>query len=692
MKKYIVLLIGTCLSILCSAQNHHAIQVYHGSDVHSYSFAEIDSIAHDRESFIRIYGNHGKVTTYSIEEVDSISIRPDYLKFYKIDDNCLEGWDEGIIADNTLNHELSIYVVEKFDSLRSIYTVHFNRLSQGKAEYGITFYINLEKQIERMMVNNYCYTAISEDDPTSFVGFFENGVFPLVYEDEVDSWGWNLPLSQQGKEAPGAWGVITTALNTYDIGWLLDYLGKREIGEFALSIGSLEIESLMDVLKIPAGKRVVGTALVEALLRPYQNRMKSGFYNDCVPQITEITKDNISVRINGIENLQDFYPQVFASVGTSKKVNLVVLISDKANDMTYSKCKYKTSQIQLDKNTSTVNLSVPIDMTSGTYYLRPMLITDQVLEKQFDIAREWYVQYGDIRMYNYPKVTIGNITTNSCHYHDSSSEYSVDVTIDATIETLQGVSLWGVGVYSSNGELLKEISTTSDNAAYSFRYQDILPASSLDSTSHTIKLRAVPFTVRKTQNDKAYGEAKDFEVKKDLCPDDNHPHMIDLGIGAKWACCNVGAHEPEDYGGYYAWGETAEKDDYSKENYLFYSRENISGTQYDAARVNWGAPWRMPSEAEWRAFYRNCSSEWTTVNGIYGRRFTGPNGNSIFLPAAGYREDGNLIRRGRDGCYWSGPIYSEDWWYVWKLSFTDGKTDWYFHHRTHGLSVRPVSE
>ena len=181
-------------------------------------------------------------------------------------------------------------------------------------------------------------------------------------------------------------------------------------------------------------------------------------------------------------------------------------------------------------------------------------------------------------------------------------------------------------------------------------------------------------------------------MKKDLCPDDNHPHMIDLGIGAKWACCNVGAHEPEGYGGYYAWGETAEKDDYSKENYLFYSRENISGTQYDAARVNWGAPWRMPNKAEWGAFYRNCSSEWTTVNGIYGRRFTGPNGNSIFLPAAGYREDGNLIRRGRDGCYWSGPIYSEDWWYVWKLSFTDGKTEWYFHHRTHGLSVRPVSE
>lgn len=60
MKKYIVLLIGTCLSILCSAQNHHAIQVYHGSDVHSYSFAGIDSIAHDREFFIRIYGNFGE--------------------------------------------------------------------------------------------------------------------------------------------------------------------------------------------------------------------------------------------------------------------------------------------------------------------------------------------------------------------------------------------------------------------------------------------------------------------------------------------------------------------------------------------------------------------------------------------------------------------------------------------------------
>ena len=165
-------------------------------------------------------------------------------------------------------------------------------------------------------------------------------------------------------------------------------------------------------------------------------------------------------------------------------------------------------------------------------------------------------------------------------------------------------------------------------------------------------------------NNHYYGEAKFAEIpERPLCPDDNHPHMIDLGLpsGTKWACCNVGASAPEQYGGYYAWGETEEKDVYDRDSYKYYQdgsyvslAMDISGTEYDVAHVKWGDNWVMPSLDDIRELLSNCTSEWTTLNGVKGRKFTSEiNGNSIFLPAAGYRLGGSLDCVGTDGNYWS---------------------------------------
>ena len=109
------------------------------------------------------------------------------------------------------------------------------------------------------------------------------------------------------------------------------------------------------------------------------------------------------------------------------------------------------------------------------------------------------------------------------------------------------------------------------------------------------------------------------------CPDSKHPHMIDLGLpsGTKWACCNVGASKPEDYGNYYACGETETKKTYSKDTYL-----NMSN---DVAHVKWGMSWVMPSFVQVEELLDNCSSKWITINGVSGRRFTGKNGGSIFF-------------------------------------------------------------
>ena len=148
------------------------------------------------------------------------------------------------------------------------------------------------------------------------------------------------------------------------------------------------------------------------------------------------------------------------------------------------------------------------------------------------------------------------------------------------------------------------------------------------------------------------------------CPDDNHPHAIDLGLpsGTKWACCNVGSQKPYERGGYYAWGETEEKDSYELNTYKYFTTTgyqniggDIAGTEYDVAHVKWGEGWQMPSFDRVKELVRGCTCSWTTMNGVIGEKFTSKyNGAFIFIPANGFRSGTNVISLGERGCYWSG--------------------------------------
>ncbi|MBQ8606590.1 MAG: hypothetical protein IJ417_00150, partial [Bacteroidaceae bacterium] len=194
--------------------------------------------------------------------------------------------------------------------------------------------------------------------------------------------------------------------------------------------------------------------------------------------------------------------------------------------------------------------------------------------------------------------------------------------------------------------------------------------------------------------------------KPTLCPDGNHPHAIDLGTGVKWSCCNVGAYSPEEYGDYYAWGETEEKSNYSLLTYQYYLDDldgdtefanigfDIGGTQYDAARAHWGGSWRMPTWSESRELVIKCSWKWITQNGVNGQLVTGPNGNSIFLPAAGDRYGTGLNYRGSVGLYWSASLNGRSRGLgAFSLYFYDGYDNWNnWSYRFYGRTVRPVTD
>lgn len=177
----------------------------------------------------------------------------------------------------------------------------------------------------------------------------------------------------------------------------------------------------------------------------------------------------------------------------------------------------------------------------------------------------------------------------------------------------------------------------------------------------------------------------------------NGHEYVDLGLpsGLKWATMNVGAYSPSDYGFYYAWGEIAPKLPYSESNSRTYNRSfgDIGGNdQYDAARANWGGSWRLPTATEIDELCNQCKWSFITMGDHNGYKVTGPNGNHIFIPAAGYRGGSSLNYAGSSGFYWSSTPY-EGSQYAYGLYFYSGgthKVD--LRYRYYGRSVRPVSE
>ena len=200
---------------------------------------------------------------------------------------------------------------------------------------------------------------------------------------------------------------------------------------------------------------------------------------------------------------------------------------------------------------------------------------------------------------------------------------------------------------------------------------------------------------------------------------------VDLGLpsGTKWATYNVGADSPEEYGDYFAWGETESKDYYSWNSYKWmtegmsswrgvnkYTTEDwqtdvVWYNEYgefvgdgkttldledDAANANWGGDWRMPTEALLYELRNKCAWVWSSLNGVKGYKVIGPNENSIFLPAAGYRIDSDLYNAGSGGSYWSSSLDSDYSGYAYGLGFDSSEVYVLIDFRCNGRTVRPV--
>lgn len=226
---------------------------------------------------------------------------------------------------------------------------------------------------------------------------------------------------------------------------------------------------------------------------------------------------------------------------------------------------------------------------------------------------------------------------------------------------------------------------------------------------------------RKTEQERIAAEKKQNNTRQETTNSFNGHEYVDLGLpsGTLWATCNVGANKPEEYGDYFAWGEIHPKTNYGWDTYkysktkkrLFKTEELI--TKYcgeaefgydgftdglaelqpidDPATANWGNGWYTPKREQWDELKANTNSEWTTRNGVEGRLFTSKkNGQSLFLPDAGYRWYDELSYAGSHGCYGSSSLRTDGPLLAWIFGFNSSDTYVYDDGRDLGRSVRAV--
>lgn len=193
----------------------------------------------------------------------------------------------------------------------------------------------------------------------------------------------------------------------------------------------------------------------------------------------------------------------------------------------------------------------------------------------------------------------------------------------------------------------------------------------------------------------------------------NGHDYVDLGLpsGTLWATCNVGAEKPEDYGDYFAWGETKTKDTYNWSSYQYCKDGDSTFTKYccnseygndgytdtltilqngDEPATAWGVEWHTPSMTQWEELIQYTTNKWTIQNGVKGRLFTADNGNSLFLPAAGGYSNSGLVDTDSNGIYWSRSLCTDFSNCAWGMDFYSESYAIHYFFRKGGFSVRPV--
>ena len=657
------------------------------------------------------------------EEEEEDVVIPDVtgvMSYYRIPSNELNGWDEGFCYANESGTVCPYYIVSSTDSVNGDITVCLNETSNTDVEKSLIFHFSKDGNVLKILLSGYNFEAQSEDDKVNFV----------VYDTEGNAMGgFSVPYVKIDTMAitrspffnsKGEFSVSKT-LNFADFmekganilgnAWNLSEGNYGEVvADFLLGRMTGTVKSIFARMFVPL--------TVKNILEWFYEEAKKSWMGDAGIRITSAKRTSeTTITVEG--EITDIYsiPLIYMDVtddGIADWKDNVVRYGVAVGRNSYPGLYLNENCSELEVVSQEENFSFTfyMDETPGEiFYFRPFLVPESKLKGKDDLFPTPYtcIRYGEAKKFMDMDVELENFKRTKCV--KNGGKYNVQFTIDGKIPgVFDDLANWGFDVKSKSGAferryLANESGSYSVPTEKAFTCDVEISESDIETVAgeQLAELTITPFVLfRNSLPLMEFYDEKIFMLKitGESCSDANHVHAIDLGLSVKWACCNVGASSPEEYGGYYAWGETEEKSDYDWDTYKYYNANtgcvnigsNISGTQYDVAHVKWGGSWRMPTKEEIKELVNNCTWTWTTQNGVSGQLVTGPNGNSIFLPAAGGRYGTDVCYRGSLGNYWSATLYenrSDDAYY---LYFYSGGSNWYSCGRYYGLAVRPVTE
>lgn len=634
-------------------------------------------------------------------------------EFYRIPKEELQDWSDGICSNDG-------YMLASYDSISN--NKHY--YIADKENKGFYFLLNEKNEVIEIGNGNKCANIIYSNEGYLISYFDTNGVLngAFIKKDSIEA-PLNIPATRASNSDlfDDLGNVFDIMGDLQDAGTLFSDLINSDHHKFMQDFQRIGTDGIIGLLPNPLGASILTLkSMLEGMNDALYERQRKAMYGDCNIKIEEISNDgrgniNVFVTIDKANTIPSHLYHLYYTEPEEVTRNIVYwgVVGRRGSVpyINYYTEPYTSYEEQLDCTSSTLlNRMLTFEMPpKGDKYIFRAYLKSLRLKDSKNNVNGNHIKYSEKYEYSALDAYIKNFKQDS--HSGSGNSLVFKCTVSGYIKSLEDIIEWGIYWLDDNNKYHYFPSK------YTLGYN---PPSGISSANEDDVQIEVSAKVDDFKSDgykdiklgvytkggyylgyNGWSEPQTYSLKysDSLCPDDNHVHAVDLGLSVKWACCNVGANSPEEYGDYFAWGETTPKSTYTFENSKTYKKNigDISGNAaYDAATANWGGSWRMPTYDECQELVDKCTWQWTTQNGVKGCKVTSnKNGNSIFLPATGLRA-GELLYEASDGEYWTDTTYPYDPsnQYACILYFVPGGGNGVGarQSRSYGNCIRPVKE